>query len=136
MSNWQIKSDYSFDSANKLIDVGLFNPSVHSSYYACVQYVFHIMSEYFGEEIEDIEGGSKTFASGLGTHVWLKKYIYNSMKSSNKPAAVDFRNSMGDLSGLRVQADYYYNIIEEREANNCHDMAIEIVALLKKHYEI
>jgi hypothetical protein len=136
MSNWETKSNYSSEAANKLIDVGLFNPSVHSSYYSCVQYVYHIMYVFFNEDVASIETGSDGVSQNSGTHQWLKKYIYDSIKAKSKPDAIYFRNKMGDLSGFRVQADYKYNLVDKGQANQCKEMADKMIVFLKEHYDL
>lgn len=134
MSNWQIKSNSSFEAANNLIDHKLFNPSIHSCYYGCVQYVYYIFEDYFGHDIKDIEGGSRLVARNLSNHIWLRQEIFKSLKTKDKKAAVNFQNIMGQLCNKRVLADYHYEICKIEDANNSKKTAQVIMDVLRTFY--
>lgn len=136
MSNWQTKSTTSFDAANNLLNAGLFNSSVHSSYYGCVQFVYHIMYAFWDEDILYIEAGGQQEKPPVTSHKWLKSKIYQSMRLKDKVAAVHFRDEMDDISGIRVVADYYFEIIEKEEAEKCNERALKLVSHLQKYYEL
>ena len=134
MSNWQVKSNSSIEAANNLISRELFNPSIHSFYYACVQYVYHVFENHFGYDIKQIEGGSRLVKKNLSNHVWLRKEIFHSLKTKDKKVAADFNNIMGQLCNKRVLADYHYKICEIDDANDSKKAAQEIIDVLKTYY--
>ena len=134
MSNWQIKSTSSFEAANKLIECKLFNPSVHSFYYGCVQYVYYVFEDYFNMDVQQIEGGSKLVARNLSNHVWLRREIFNSLKTKDRKVAVNFQNIMGQLCNKRVLADYHNTICENTDADNSKETALEIIGVLQSFY--
>ena len=136
MSNWETKSNYSFEAANKLLLAELFNPSVHQSYYGCVQYVFHIMYAFFNDTKEKVQLGSKGEKEDVGTHIWLRRVIYKSIAANNKKAALMFRDEMADICGLRVQADYHFDLVEEDAAKKFNERAIKLVGFLKEYYDL
>lgn len=136
MSYWKDKSELSIQAANKLISESFHNVSVHCSYYSCVQFVFHIMYSHFGDSVKDIETQSKSGINNMGTHNWLRNYIYKSFKNKDAKAAKVFFNNMGHMVDRRVAADYRYGKIGQKEAIKVMEMASKTIRLLQDSYEV
>lgn len=136
MSNWEAKSNSSFAATNKLIAESLSNTSVHCSYYSCVQYVFHIFHAYYGDSIEFIENQSKSNVNNMGTHKWMRKTMYDSMRKVNAEDAESFYSNMGILVDRRAAADYKHELITPDEALEVRQLAYETRQLLKKNFVI
>jgi hypothetical protein len=132
MSNWKDKSEQTFKSSNKLIIELLFNASVHSSYYSCVQYMLHISSVHFGlgdKEIDNLHQQSKN-----SVHQYLRKTIYESLRTHNPDFAVDFNDYVSRLNLRRNIADYKSEIIMEEEAKDLRQLAHDTLVGLKNTY--
>lgn len=134
MSNWEIKSDMSFKSINKLLTELLFNASVHCSYYSCVQYILHILSSHLN--MEDDEINNLNLTTTISTHKYLRTTIYNSLRQINPEYAVDFNDDIGTLMGRRVTADYKNEVIFETEARELRDLAYSTLTMLKTSYNL
>lgn len=134
MSQWNTKSESSFKAANKLIIEGLFNSSVHASYYSCVQLMLHVMSTHYGLDDDAIDNLNRT--SGMTTHKHLKVTIYDSLRQINPDYAVDFNDDIGTLCDRRVVADYKSEIIQDKESKDLRQLAYETLRMLKTSYSL
>lgn len=132
MSNWALKSEESFKSANKLITEHLYNASVHSSYYSCVQYLLHVMSSHYG--LEDKEINNLHQQSSQSTHKYLRNEIFKSLRTLNPDYAVDFNDDIGELCSRRNVADYRSEIIDPDEAKDIRQLAYNTLKMLKASY--
>lgn len=136
MPNWKQKSESSYEAATKLIEASFPNPSVHCSYYSCVQYIFHVMKDYFGMDVEHIQNQSVSSVNKRGTHRWIRNEIFNSLGQQDKVTASIFNDYIGRLKVLRVKADYHFNLIGNKEANKAQKLASDILIILKDKYEV
>jgi len=136
MPNWKQKSESSLEAATRLINESLPNPSVHCSYYSCVQYIFHVMKDYFGMDVEDIQSQSVSSVNMLGTHRWIQKEIFASLGQHDIMAANQFNDYIGRIKSLRVKADYHFSLVGSREAGKAHQLASDILNILKENYGV
>ena len=119
MSNWKTKSESSIKAAETLCE-NFSNQSVHCSYYSCVQFIYHIFHCHLNEKENNLEkGGTKrNFELSLkdedgkiptlGTHEWLHKELFRSLRSRNVEDAEDIYTDLVTLSGVRVIACLLY----------------------------
>ena len=143
MSNWKNKSDLNIRAAEKLIDSSLTNESVHCSYYGCVQYTYHVICNYLNIDSAYIEAetykGDRdrdgNFDKNNATHNWLKRQIFQSLRSRESDDAEDFLQNMSILCSLRVVADYKQEMIIEKRARGLFEKAIATIEILKTNYE-
>lgn len=136
MSNWENKSNQNIDAAMILLNNKLSNESVHCSYYSCVQYVFHVFCAAWGMDVDEVENNSHSEFNRMGTHKWLRKEIFKSMKSKNKSDAKRFYDDMGEMSQIRANADYNHDNVGNLIAEEVKTKAINVLGSLKKHYEL
>jgi len=132
MSNWEVKSGISFKASNKLINDSLFNASVHSSYYSCVQYLLHIMSIRYNFDDDQIDNLNNE--TSMTTHKYLRTTIFTSLRQIDPDYAVDFNDDIGTLINRRVTADYKSRIIEGEEAEEIRQLAYKTLNNLKLIY--
>ncbi|WP_316778452.1 hypothetical protein [Pedobacter antarcticus] len=136
MSNWNKKSYSNIEASELLINNDLSNQSIHCSYYSCVQYVFHIFCNQFGMDVVEVETQSLSQVNGVGTHKWLRRQIFKSIKPKNKEAAQWFYDAMGEMYHVRANADYNHINVESVEAKYIQEKAKNVVSFLKEFYEL
>lgn len=136
MPNWKQKSESNFEAATRLIDTSFPNPSVHCSYYSCVQYIFHVMKDHFGMDVEYIQNQSVSSVNRLGTHRWVQNEIFNSLGQRDKVAASNFNDYIGRIKAYRVKADYQFGLVGNKEASKAQKLASNILTILKEKYGV
>lgn len=132
MSNWEIKSGISFKASNKLMTDSLFNASVHSSYYSCLQYLLHLLSVRYNYDDSRIDNLNRE--TTVTTHKYVIGIIFKGLRQINPDYAVDFNDDIGALINGRVTADYKSKIIEQREAEELRQLAYKTLNQLKESY--
>ena len=76
MSELKKKSDSNMMSAQYLIDRGNFAPSIHCSYYSCVQLMLHILRSEYNKTEDDVVSESQQGSQDEGGfHNWLINFI-------------------------------------------------------------
>ncbi|WP_230147948.1 hypothetical protein [Pedobacter sp. Bi27] len=72
----------------------------------------------------------------LGTHVWLQKELYRSLRSKTKDFKMiqDITDSIGTISEVRILADYTNEIILEPRAKGIVKKAESLIESLDKIY--
>ncbi|CAH0142596.1 hypothetical protein SRABI27_00317 [Pedobacter sp. Bi27] len=148
MSNWLSKSTSSLKASQLLCD-DFSNQSVHCAYYSCVQFIYHLMNTQMNETEEDLNEGitKQNFENSLplkkngetvklGTHVWLQKELYRSLRSKTKDFKMiqDITDSIGTISEVRILADYTNEIILEPRAKGIVKKAESLIESLDKIY--
>jgi len=147
MSNWKLKSDESISVASHLI-AEYSNQSVHCSYYACVQLIYHIFHTQLNESEENLNNGitKENYIKSLsladqnkkiGTHVWLQKELFRSLNSRATSSEIDIEKIMGaigTLATVRVIADYKSEIIMPNRAKGIYDKAILFINSINSIY--
>jgi hypothetical protein len=133
MSHWKAKSESNFNATNKLNLEDFFAPSVHCSYYSCIQLMLHILSSHFNKTDKEINDESYE-GSKLehGMHNWLINKItgeFGSFIDANL-----FGTEITDLQTLRVKSDYKNKHINETQARDARNQAYKTLGLLKRNF--
>jgi hypothetical protein len=127
------KSEFNIDSAQLLISNTYHAPSVHCSYYSCVQLMKYAVKKETRSEYVDIEtewGNSKTTF-----HTWIINKIHTLLKTKQVDSS-DFQRNIGKLKQWRVQADYSDLNIDSTFSDKAINLAKEIIQLIKQAFSI
>lgn len=142
MTHLKDKSTLSLQAAHHLIVNSIFAPSVHCSYYSCVQYILYILSSNYNktelEIYDDFQNWAKTSgkaSGGGGYHNFLRNSIYREFYKIDKTYASTFNTMMGNMHGLRVKADYKNCSIISEQATEVQESAKAVLSLLKKNFK-
>jgi uncharacterized protein (UPF0332 family) len=131
MSKLREKSEFNIEAAILLVDNNLYAPSVHCSYYSCVQLMKYIIKDFF--EIDYSEMASQISQSKSGTHVFLINYLSDSLYDNvSAEKSRSFRRSIKDLKQFREEADYEDVEVLFDKSEKSLNMAKEIIRELKE----
>lgn len=134
-----IKSSENLKAAEFLIEPHrLFAPSIHCSYYACVQLIHHILyTESGAYNLTTTDGKSAQMNKELGRiegeayHPRLVRAMQRTcLQSAPAPTVLLFSKSLKDLRNLRVDSDYYDVEVDENLSKNALDKSKKICAIL------
>jgi len=105
MSAFRDKSNINFTAADTLQKQhNLYDPSIHCSYYACVQEMLHIIFTKLGKTQEEFD--KERYDNGKGTHVWASKLITSELGRKDWQEYKYFQKHFPELKKLREKADY------------------------------
>lgn len=140
MSNFlQIKSNNNFTASETLLKQELNAPSVHCAYYACVQYMLHILYTRQGMTDESINEEQREVSNELsgGFHAWLiNKFYFLLLPFDKSEVARNFANEIGSLKKWRIKADYENREITVKQAKRAYETSEAIIKILKEKLDI
>ena len=135
MSHFLQKSDDNLQAAQKLIhEHFLHAPSVHCSYYSCLQLMTHILYNVLNVPPNDIRQDSKS--ARTGSHEIIINRLVRDLHIISPQASVSFNRQIGLLKNKRVTSDYEDRIIEPTFSQGALKEANEIIRLLKQSYDL
>jgi len=135
----QTKSANNVKASQMLLKQDLNSPSVHCSYYACVQYMLHILHTKQGMTKESIDKEQRELSMELsgGFHAWLiNKFWALLLGFERGETARLFASYIGELKGLRVKADYENIEISAKKAKQAYETSEKIIKILKEKLDI
>ena len=133
MSQFLEKSIQSLDSAKFLVKQQYYSSTVNRSYYACFQYLMHILFEKLKKD--QAEFYNEVLHRPNGTHTWASKLIGNELAKKDMEDYKWFQRVIPEFREQRVEADYYPTIISPDQGNQSINKAETIINLLKKHFK-
>lgn len=133
MSNLENKSELNIFAAKILIENNIYPPSVHFSYYSCIQLLKFKMNVFFGVTYEqlaiDISSHSK-----LNTHEYIISYITEELKKNlSVQAGQDFKRAIKELKFFRIKSDYEDLEINRPSSEKAFELAERIRNLIKEN---
>jgi uncharacterized protein (UPF0332 family) len=134
MSSFSDKSKLSLISARLLANNNLYSSSVNRSYYACFQYIMHILFEKI--KMNQDEFYTQVRNRPNGTHSWASKLII--IELAKKPDKEDYKwlqEQLPDFRELRVNADYYPEEITQDLGLLSISKAESIMNVLSKNFK-
>lgn len=96
------KSQSNIEAAQLLHDEGFYAPSVHCSYYSCIQLMRHVIFNKFNEDEMEFDGRPEVQAHG--SHNFLISYLRD--KIDNPVNGRSFSDNIRRLKNHRINADY------------------------------
>jgi hypothetical protein len=138
MSPLQLKSDFNLQAAEKLIKEHLHAPSVHCSYYSCVQLMLHVI--YYKLKADQIEFALEARKQKKGTHghaiFCLVSELAHKVKSDPQ-AREDYKKFQKDiieLKSLREKADYQDIVIDDKDSGPAKSLATSTRNILNRRF--
>ena len=133
------KATSSLDAAQVLIDKeeeGYYTASIHFSYYAVFQYIKYVLANTDTEPLSYEEQTAQARKMRMGSHDFVIKQIKQriSYLDVNKDAARDFAQTVRELKGARVDADYTTRQFTLEECLACKRRAEELITELKIYF--
>lgn len=130
MTGFKNKSDFNKLAADELIKMGYHSPSVHCSYYSCIQYVLHILVTRGGIEEKNLR--SKTSQEKGGSHNFYINTISEHIKKNHRTEAKELKNTLGKLKIIRERSDYTSLEITDIASNDACMKRDEILRTLQQ----
>ncbi len=130
MSIFKDKSDFNIKSAELLLKNQYFAPSVHCSYYGCIQYMLYILFDKQKKSENEFEEERRR--RGTGTHAYaislIKDQLFKERYSSD--AYKTFQKLIPELKEIREKSDYKAVVIEHGMGFEAFGKAESITRLL------
>lgn len=136
MPNVKSKSIENYKAAKLLSNDSnkMYSASIHCAYYACFQFIKHILDRKCYISYCRQEENAKS--SNIGTHNYIIDEIRNDLINKKEDDAYDtFDENITELKRLRKIADYASSIISPKTAKDAVDMADETLKTLKGVYK-
>lgn len=135
MSALKEKSKQNFDAAKLLMDQGYLTPSVHCSYYSCLQLLKYSIKFFFGVEYSDLN--RNIAASNKNSHQYIIDYVYNELaRNLGSYEARMFKRDIKDLKFFREESDYDDIIIEREKCNKAYTYAMNLRDFLRNNLHL
>ncbi len=130
-----MKAQLNYDAARLLIDKNLYAPSIHCSYYSCLQLLKFTISDFFDVSYEQIE--SDIVLSGKKTHQYMIDFIYTELSAArNMEESRNFKRKIKELKKYREDSDYADVEINIDKGNLALIYAYEIRGFLQKKFHV
>jgi len=133
MSQFLEKSNQSLDSAKYLVKQQYYSSTVNRSYYACFQFLMHILFEKLKKD--QAEFYNEVLQRPNGTHTWASKLIGNELARQNIEDYKWFQRVLPEFREKRVKADYYPAVISPDEGELSITRAESIINMLKVNFK-
>ncbi len=128
------KSNFNIDAAKLLQDRNLFAPSVHCSYYSCLQLMKVAINEFIGISFEEME--LQTISMKTDTHNYIIKIIGDNIHNYSKEEHMIFNRNIKSLKKYRINSDYKNTQITTSESFKAFGIAKEIRAQLQETFHV
>lgn len=126
MSFLRNKSQCNEQAAKLLLEQNLHSSSIHCSYYRCLQDIKDKLITVFEYTEEDLNLRMEKGHS----HIILINLIKSELIRSNYSLSQKFTNTITNLKGKRVDADYYNKEINKSMSSASISLADSIIQLL------
>ncbi|MBI9054417.1 MAG: hypothetical protein JEY96_11405 [Bacteroidales bacterium] len=138
MKGLKNKSEINIAAAKYLHEKDYYAPSVHCSYYSCLQLIKYSLNSHFRLSEKEIEIKINKYKNTKkdGSHNFFISYLFKALKSTSIKESVDFNNKINLLKKHRVSADYSKNEILYNVSNSAITLSNEITTLLKKNLKL
>ena len=134
MSYLKEKSNFNIDAAELLQNKSLFAPSVHCSYYSCLQLMKVAINEFMGIPFEELE--NQTGSMNTDTHNYIIKMIGDSIRNYSKEEHSIFGRNIKVLKQFRINSDYKNIQITTSESFKAIRIAKEIRSQLQETFHV
>jgi hypothetical protein len=132
MSLFRDKSHYNRLAAELCLKNNLYAPSIHCSYYSCVQYMLYVLFEKIKMTKDEFEKTKNSF--GSGTHASAIKLIGIDLIKKEKSDYKAFQKLIPELKELREKSDYENLAISQNEGWTAMSNSDSIKNILSKNY--
>lgn len=140
MSYLKIKSEENLKAADHLINKSLYAPSIHCSYYACVQKMLSILQNRMTPQELEKEQNNAFSELGGGIHSFminkLCELLMKDKKAVKNNESRNFSNEINQLKNIRINADYKDKAISKPLSHDCLMKADELITILNTYFTI
>lgn len=127
------KSTQSLNAAKLLANQSLYPSTVNRAYYACVQYIMHILIEKL--KYDRIKFYADVRNSKDGTHGWASKLMETELIKKNPQDFKWFQKEIKEFKKLRVLADYHEDEISSDDGRYSITRASTIIDTMKNNFK-
>lgn len=133
MSIYRDKSHFNREAANLCLKNNLYAPSVHCSYYSCIQYMFYILFEKLKITKEEFSRQKNLY--GKKTHTLAIKLVGQDLINKERNDYKSFQKLIPELKELREKSDYENIVINQDEGYKAMNHSDSIKNILTKNYK-
>lgn len=131
----KLKSTLNKESADLLLKNNKYAPSIHCSYYSCIQNMLYIIYGKLKNSPTDFE--TKRRAAKNGTHQYAISVIERHLLSlrhekEGRENLKYFKKRIGELKVLRELSDYKEDPINNEQGAEAYDLSIGINSILNR----
>ena len=135
MDQLKEKSEFNFLAAELLLKNNLYAPSVHCSYYSCLQLIKFSIKAFFEIEYSDLS--SNIASSDKNSHKYMIEFVKNGMNGKiDRFGERDFSRNMKDLKQFREESDYEDLEVKREKGEKALILAAEIRQFLKQNLHV
>jgi hypothetical protein len=131
MSNFLEKSKQNLNAGDILIRSGFPNSSIHCSYYAAVQYMFHLIFTKFGKTKDEFNAELNYHKKG--THVWAEKLVCDELEKISFQEYKWFKKNFPEFKDIRVKSDYTEELIDKEKGIEALEKSRLLIETLKSN---
>jgi len=128
------KSQFNTDAAILLQEKNLYAPSVHCSYYSCLQLMKFIIKDFIGISYVDLE--IEIRQKNTNTHKLIIEKISDELYKNSRTEYTYFNRKIKDLKKFRVSSDYENVQITTVESGKALVLAKEVREQLIKNFHV
>ncbi len=133
MSEFENKSSQNIIAAQVLIEEALFAPSIHCSYYSCLQLCKHVLKYII--KISDQQIKDELGKPNLKSHELIREGILDNLKGKlNDKEYMNFNSTFNSLKRSREMADYTETDIRRELAMESVEKSKSLAAIIKRQY--
>ena len=133
MESLSEKANQSLNSARLLVKESYYSSTVNRSYYACFQYLMHILFEKLKKDPDEFY--SEVNNGKNGTHTWASKLIGIELAKKDLNDYKWYQKEIPALREKRVQADYHATVMLPVDGYDSINKADAIMNILAKHFK-
>ncbi|MFP4023085.1 MAG: hypothetical protein ACLFVR_01065 [Thiohalospira sp.] len=139
MQGLKNKSEINKDAAKLLHEKDYFAPSVHCSYYSCLQLMKYCLNSHFKLTEKEINSKVSRYTRNNkdGSHNFFISFLFNEIKTiSNLRESNNFYKKIIILKKIRTTADYGKEEILYNKSNEALTLSSDIIEMIKKHLRL
>lgn len=137
MSYLKEKSNFNLDAADYLHTKNLYAPSVHCSYYSCLQILKVTINEFLEISYKDLELEIKEAKKQhYNTHAYIIKKIGDEIRNFSSEEHTMFNRNIKDLKKFREKSDYEDVQITTDESIKAFNLAKDLKQQIKNIFNI
>lgn len=135
MDQLKQKSEFNLLAAELLLRENLYAPSVHCSYYSCLQLIKFSIKDFF--EVDYSELSSNIASSKKNSHSYMIEFVKNEIRGKiDRQRERDFSRNIKDLKQFREESDYDDIEIVREMGEKALRLAIEVRLFLKQNLHV
>ncbi len=130
------KSEINKEAAKVLHEKDYYAPSVHCSYYSCLQLMKYCLNSHFKFSEKEINTKVNQYTTNNkdGSHNFYISFLFKEIKNiSTTRESIDFNNKINALKKIRITADYSKEDILFEKSNKALILSGDIIEMIKKH---